>query len=179
MAKMKIPKRVAGVKIPKKVRRRAKKAVRMAESPVVREFAAAALGAAASKAKGARAATGELRAAADAARAEVKAAADAARADANAARAGARAAADAARAEARATRLAARAASGDARFEHEAVIEIDGERLVRTIRAAALNGLRSFIEGLEEGLRELDAAAEEQQGRRRRANGSPAGAADA
>ena len=39
MAKVKIPKRVAGMKIPKKVRRKANKAVRMAESPVVREFA--------------------------------------------------------------------------------------------------------------------------------------------
>ena len=46
MAKVKIPKRVAGVKVPKKVRRKAKKALKAVESPVVREFAAAALGAA-------------------------------------------------------------------------------------------------------------------------------------
>ena len=50
MARMKIPKRVAGVKIPKKVRKRANKAIRLAESPVVREVAAAAVGAAAAKA---------------------------------------------------------------------------------------------------------------------------------
>ncbi|MDQ4087046.1 MAG: hypothetical protein M3177_03380, partial [Pseudomonadota bacterium] len=46
MAKVKIPKRVAGVKIPKKVRKKANKAIKLAESPVVREVAAAALGAA-------------------------------------------------------------------------------------------------------------------------------------
>src|SRR5688500_20197041 len=80
MAKVKIPKRVAGVKIPKKVRRRAKKAVRMAESPVVREFAAAALGAASrsnearAAARATRAAAREARAAARGARAEAKAA---------------------------------------------------------------------------------------------------------
>src|SRR5918992_3320409 len=50
MAKMKIPKRVAGVKIPKKVRKKAKKAIRLAESPVAREVAAAVVGAAAAKA---------------------------------------------------------------------------------------------------------------------------------
>jgi hypothetical protein len=122
MAKMKIPKSVAGVKIPKKVRRKAKKAVKMAESPVVREFAAAALGAAA-RAKGARV---EARGA---------------------------------RTEAKAARLEAAAAFGGGGFEHETVIEIDGDRLVETIRAAALNGLRSFIEGLEEGLRDADARA--------------------
>lgn len=53
MAKVRIPKRVGGVKIPKKIRRKARKAIRMAESPAVREFAAAALGAAA-QAKAAR-----------------------------------------------------------------------------------------------------------------------------
>ncbi len=172
MAKLKIPKRVAGVKIPKKVRRKARKAVKMAESPMVREFATAALGAAAARAKGARAGSREARAAANAARAG----ANAARAGAK----GARAAAEAARAEAEATRLAVAAETGGSRFEHEAVIEIDGERLVQTIRAAALNGLRSFIEGLEEGLRDLDAAATEAESRsRRRANGSPSDAADA
>ena len=50
MARVKIPKRVAGVKIPKKVRKKANKAIRMAESPVAREMAAAAVGAAATRA---------------------------------------------------------------------------------------------------------------------------------
>ena len=45
MAKVKVPKKVVGVKIPKKVRKRAKKAIKLAESPVVREAAVAALGA--------------------------------------------------------------------------------------------------------------------------------------
>ncbi len=50
MARVKIPKRVAGVKIPKKVRKKANKAIRLVESPVVRQVAAAAVGAAAAKA---------------------------------------------------------------------------------------------------------------------------------
>jgi hypothetical protein len=51
--KLKIPKEIAGVKLPKKVRKRAKKAIKMGASPVVREIAAAAIGAAAAKAAGA------------------------------------------------------------------------------------------------------------------------------
>ncbi len=39
MAKVKIPKRVAGVKVPKKVRKQAKKALKLAASPAVRELA--------------------------------------------------------------------------------------------------------------------------------------------
>lgn len=46
MTKVKVPKRVAGVKVPKKVRKQAKKALKAAENPMVREFAAAAIGAA-------------------------------------------------------------------------------------------------------------------------------------
>ena len=48
MAKVKIPKRVAGMKIPKKVRKRAKKALKLAESPELRKVAISAIGAAAS-----------------------------------------------------------------------------------------------------------------------------------
>ncbi len=47
--KVKIPKQVAGVKVPKKLRKKAKKAVKMADNPAVREMAVAALGAAALK----------------------------------------------------------------------------------------------------------------------------------
>ena len=100
MAKVKIPKRVAGMKIPKKVRRKAKKAVKMAESPVVRELAAAALGAAAEKAARRRSGSGV--------RAET--------------------------------------------------VSVDVDRLAEAVRAAALDGLRRFLEGLEEGLREAAAA---------------------
>ena len=43
MAKAKIPKRVAGVKVPKKVRKQAKKALKLADSPGVRDLAVAGL----------------------------------------------------------------------------------------------------------------------------------------
>ncbi|HYD13899.1 MAG TPA: hypothetical protein VEC11_13705 [Allosphingosinicella sp.] len=43
MAKVKIPKRVAGVKVPKKVRKQAKKALKLTESAAVRELALAGL----------------------------------------------------------------------------------------------------------------------------------------
>ena len=59
MAKVKIPKRVAGMKIPKQVRKRAKKALKLAESPELRKAAVSAIGAAAT----ARALSDEARAA--------------------------------------------------------------------------------------------------------------------
>jgi len=43
MTKVKIPKRVAGVKVPKKVRRQAKKALKLTASPAVRDLALAGL----------------------------------------------------------------------------------------------------------------------------------------
>jgi hypothetical protein len=43
MAKVKIPKRVAGVKVPKKVRKQAKKALKLTASPMVRDLALAGL----------------------------------------------------------------------------------------------------------------------------------------
>ena len=43
MAKVKIPKRVAGVKVPKKVRKQAKKALKLTASPAVRDLALAGL----------------------------------------------------------------------------------------------------------------------------------------
>lgn len=107
MAKVKIPKRVAGVKIPKKVRRKVKKATKVVESPVVREIAAAALGAAA---------------------------------------------------EAKAAKARARAAGVETRALGGATIRIDGDRLIETVRAAAIDGLRRFLEGLDEGLRDLEAS---------------------
>jgi hypothetical protein len=110
MAKVRIPKRVGNVKIPKKVRRRAKKALRMAESPAMRELAAAALGAAATVRS--------------------------------------------ARTEAPARRTVARATP-----------RVDGDELAETIRHAALDGLRRFMEGFEEGLREAEARASVRPGR--------------
>ena len=47
MSKVKIPKRVGIVKIPKKVRKKANKAIRMADGARLRDLAAAAIGAAA------------------------------------------------------------------------------------------------------------------------------------
>lgn len=47
MAKVRIPKRVGGVKIPKKVRKRARRAIGKVDSAAVRELASAAIGAAA------------------------------------------------------------------------------------------------------------------------------------
>ena len=101
MAKVKIPKRVAGMKVPKKVRRKAKKAIRAAESPVVREFAAAAIGAVAD----------------------------------------------------------ARASRGSRAFGHGRELgrplRVDADQLADTIRSAALDGIRRFLEGFDEGMREF------------------------
>jgi hypothetical protein len=103
MAKVKIPKRVAGMKIPKKVRRKANKALKMADNSGVRELAAAALGAAASTRRASRGVRVEVNG-------EIL----------NAARS----------------------------------VRVDAERVADAFRNAALEGLRSFVEGLEEGLRE-------------------------
>ena len=100
---LKIPKKIAGVKVPRQVRKKAKKAIKAGASPVVREIAAAAIGAAA-QADGARQA-GEAIA---------------------------------------------------RRFEGRARVGIDGDKVAEAFRAAALNGLRSFLEGLEEGLKAAD-----------------------
>lgn len=43
MTKVKIPKRVAGVKVPKKLRKQAKKALKLTASPMVRDLAMAGL----------------------------------------------------------------------------------------------------------------------------------------
>ena len=115
MAKVKIPKRVGGVKIPKKVRRKANKALKVAESPVVREFAAAALGAVAQK---------------------------------------------------KADEATARPQANGQRGSTSLAVRIDGDRLAETIRTAAMDGLRRFLEGFEEGLRKAaDASGDEADGR--------------
>lgn len=98
---LKIPKKVAGVKLPKKVRKRAKKAIKMGASPVVREIAAAAIGAAAGKAA--------------------------------------------------ANDSGGRSHSGRAR----ARIHFDGGEIGEAFRSAAVAGLQRFLEGFEEGLRDL------------------------
>jgi hypothetical protein len=99
---IKIPKRVGAVKLPKKVRRKAKKAIEAAASPLVRDFASAAMAAA--------------------------------------------------------NRIRREAGDGHARKEEvmckDIRIQIDGNKLGEAIRKAAADGLKTFLEGLEEGLRE-------------------------
>ena len=104
MPKVKIPKRVAGVKIPKKVRRKAKKALKMAEGPGLREAAALALSAATR------------------------------------------------------AREAGRDARRQANGHGPRTIGIDGAAIAQAIRDAAFDGVRRFLEGLEEGLRTADEA---------------------
>jgi hypothetical protein len=110
---VKIPKSVAGVKLPRKVRKRAKKALKIASGPAVREFAAAAIGAAGKRV----------------------------------------------RAE----------GVGRVRGMH-AHVEIEGSAIGEAFRVAAIDGLRRFLEGFEEGLRNAQAksAGDESPGRRRR-----------
>ncbi len=100
---VKIPKKIAGVKVPKQVRKKAKKAIRATANPVVREI-------------------GE--------------------------------------------RIARR-------FEGGARIEIEGDRIAEAFRSAAINGLRSFLEGLEEGLAKAERKSEEPQRKPRAAKAKP------
>jgi hypothetical protein len=90
---VRIPRKIAGVKLPKQVRKKAKKAIKASTGPVVREI-------------------GE--------------------------------------------RIARR-------FEGRARIEIDGERIAEAFRSAAINGLRSFLEGLEEGLAKAERKGDDPQ----------------
>ena len=101
MAKVKVPKKVAGVKIPKKVRKKANKALKIAESPMAREVAVAALGAA-GVGKAAKEATGS-----------------------------------------------------------RPLRDLDVETVLEAAREAALNGIRAFLEGLEDGLRKAAETAED------------------
>jgi hypothetical protein len=104
MTKVKIPKRIAGVKVPKKVRRKAKKVekvIKAVESPAVRQLAAAALGAVAD-----------------------------------------------ARVRRRPRPFVHREGVGR-------TVAVDAEQLADTIRHAALDGLRAFFEGFDEGMRDL------------------------
>ena len=123
---VKIPKVIAGVKVPKKVRRKAKRAIKENAGPIVREFASAALGAAAARAR--------------------------------------------------------QHGAGPTRLE--ARIHVDGNKFSEAFRAAALNGLRSFLEGLDEGLRDLNTSAPaaakakvRAKAKKRKPSAKPAGAA--
>lgn len=109
--KVKIPKRIAGVKIPKQARKTANKAIRMGASPMVRELAVAAIGAA-GKARG-----------------------------------------------------EARHVQGEEHGSGRREIQLDAARIGDAFRAAAIDGLRRFLEGFEEGLRKLDEQAAAEDGR--------------
>jgi len=116
---VRIPKKIAGVKVPRQVRKKVKQTIKANAGPIVREIAAAAIGAASAK--------------------------------------------------------AGRRESGERRFERR--IEIDGDRIAEAFRTAAINGLRSFLEGLEEGLakaeRKSDDPRPEPQAKRPRAAKKP------
>jgi hypothetical protein len=123
MAKVKIPKRVGGVKIPKKVRKKAKKALKAVESPVVRQLAAAAVGAAA---------------------------------------------------QARADRTARDDGDGANGARAHATVRIGGAKIGDALRSAAIDGLRRFLEGFEEGLRDDSSNGERSARPSRKSNSPPA-----
>jgi hypothetical protein len=98
---VKIPKKIAGVKLPKQARKTANRALKMGASPMVREIAVAAIGAAGARAAGER----------------------------------------------------KEPQAGENRFR--AQIHIDGAKVGEAFRRAAIDGLRRFLEGFEEGLRNI------------------------
>jgi hypothetical protein len=100
---VKIPKKIAGVKIPKKARKTANRAIKLGASPAVRELAAAAIGAAGARAAGERKDPDE----------------------------------------------------GLHHISGNAHIHIDASKVGEAFRAAAIDGLRRFLEGFEEGLRNI------------------------
>lgn len=104
---VKIPKKIAGVKLPKKARKTANRAIKMGASPMVREFAAAAIGAAGARAAGDRKDPDH----------------------------------------------------GLRHIRSSAHIQIDAGKVGEAFRAAAIDGLRRFLEGFEEGLRNIDESA--------------------
>ena len=104
---VKIPKKIAGVKLPKQARKTANKAIKMGANPIVREFAVAALGAAGARAAGER-------------------------------------------------------KDPDHGLRHirgSAQIHIDAGKVGEAFRNAAIDGLRRFLEGFEEGLRDISESA--------------------
>jgi hypothetical protein len=117
---LKLPKKIAGVKLPRKARKTANKAIKMGANPVVRELAVAAFGAAGAKAMG--------------------------------------------------ERKEPRAEAGSSGGRVQA--ELDFGKVGEAFRVAAIDGLRRFLEGFEEGLRELSERAEAagETGKRKAAN---------
>jgi hypothetical protein len=109
---IKIPKRIGAMKVPKKIRRKAKRAIRAAASPLVRDFAGAAM-----------------------------------------------AAAQRVRREAEDLRQRASEWKEYEMCEGEHV-HLKGSKVAEAFRDAAIAGIRTFLEGLDEGLRKAKAEAE-------------------
>jgi len=124
---VKIPKKIAGVKLPKQARKTANKAIKRGAGPMVREIAAAAIGAAGTRAAGQRKDPDE----------------------------------------------------GLRHIRGSARIHIDAGKVGEAFRAAALDGLRRFLEGFEEGLRNISepAAPDGERPSARPASGPRPGAA--
>ena len=122
---VKIPKKIAGVKLPKKARKTANKALKMGASPLVREIAIAAVGAGGGRATG--------------------------------------------------DRKEPRADTRD--FSGSAHIHVEAGQVADAFRAAAIDGLRRFLEGFEEGLRNISEAAAAAERDSRPASGPRPGAA--
>ena len=131
---IKIPKRVGAVKVPKKLRKKAKRAIKAAASPFVREFAGAAM-----------AAAQRVRRDADELRERVRREADEIR--------------DRVKAEAGDFRDRAREWKEFEMCEYENV-HLKGSKVAEAFRDAAIAGIRTFLEGLDEGLRKAKADAE-------------------
>jgi hypothetical protein len=107
---IKIPRRIGPVKVSKKIRKEAKKAIRAASSPLMRDVANAAM-----------AAAGRVR-----------------------------------RESGRASDEAGAGTEGRREencFHHDGRVRIDGAKVLDAFRTAAIDGLRRFMEGLDEGLR--------------------------
>lgn len=113
---VKIPKKIAGVKIPKKARKTANKAIKLGASPAVREIAAAAIGAAGARAEGKRKDH-----------------------------------------QAKEHRFGSRLEVDGAKVAEafRAHVNVDGAKVAEAFRTAAIDGLRRFLEGFEEGLRDI------------------------
>lgn len=109
---IKIPKRIGAVKVPKKIRKRAKRAIKAAASPLIRDFAGAAM-----------------------------------------------AAAQRVRREAEDLKDRAREWKEFEMCEGEHV-HLKGSKVAEAFRDAAIAGIRTFLEGLDQGLRKAKADAE-------------------
>lgn len=121
--RIRIPKRIGAVKVPKKLRKQAKRAIRAAASPLVRDFAGAAM-----------AAAQRVRREAD----DLK---------------------NRFRSEAEELRDRAKEWKEFDMCEGEQV-HLKGSKVAEAFRDAAIAGIRTFLEGLDEGLRKAKADAE-------------------